>query len=126
MDFATLRHYLSCPVRPSARDVMQDAVVFLFPGAILLLRFLLELRVNRRTRRTFADVTHAFSLASPPKWLGLMISQLWNLYRLALTQCYITLLQSYKFKNTNFIIGILFSIINLITNFINLSKFSVT
>ena len=36
MDFAPLRHYLNGPVRPSARDVMSDALIFMFPGAIHL------------------------------------------------------------------------------------------
>jgi hypothetical protein len=86
MDFSCLRSYLGDPVRVNAKDVMMDALVFLIPGAVFLLKFLLEMRVNRRTRRTFGDVVTAFGLANPPKWIGVLTKQLWNLYRLGLKQ----------------------------------------
>jgi hypothetical protein len=85
MDFACLRQYLSDPPRASAKEVMQDAVLYRNPGVVILLKFLLEMRVNRRTRRTFSEVNTAFSTPSHPKWLGVLMSQLWNMYRLSLT-----------------------------------------
>ena len=84
MDFSCLRQYLTDPPRAAAKDVMMDAVVYLNPGAIILLKFLLEMRVNRRTRRTFAEVTSAFCAARQPKWVITLSSQLWNMYRLSL------------------------------------------
>ena len=86
MDFACLRSYLGDPVRSGAREVMLDALVFLIPGAVMLIKFLLEMRVNRRTRRTFAEAVIAFGQANPPKWIGVLAKQLWNLYRLSLNQ----------------------------------------
>ena len=59
MDFSSLRNYLGGPIRPSARDVMLDAVVFRVPGAVILFRMILEMRVNRRNTNQF---TYAFSL----------------------------------------------------------------
>ena len=86
MDFSLLRAYLGEPVRKAARDVMLDALVFLIPGAVYLIDFLLRMRVNRRTRRTFEDAVAALAMANPPKWLGVLSKQLWNLYLLGLIQ----------------------------------------
>ena len=86
MEFSLLRAHLGEPVRKAARDVLLDALVFLIPGAVYLIEFLLRMRVNRRTRRTFADAVAAFAMATPPKWLGVLSKQLWNLYRLGLIQ----------------------------------------
>ena len=91
MDFATLRNYLNGPARPTPRDVMMDAVVFMVPGALVLLRFLLEMRVNRRTLRSLAEVTAAFTGTSAPRWMNVLTNQLWNMYRLAHIQKYILL-----------------------------------
>jgi hypothetical protein len=59
MDFAPLRAYLSEPVRTAALEVLRDELLLLIPGAVMLLKFLLEMRVNRRTRRTFQEVVNA-------------------------------------------------------------------
>jgi hypothetical protein len=88
MDFACLRQYLAVAPRSSAKEVMDDAVLFLNPGAVILLKILLEMRVNRRTRRTFGEVSSAYSSARPPKWVCTLSSQLWNFYRLSLTQTF--------------------------------------
>jgi hypothetical protein len=50
MDFSNLRNYLGGPIRMTPRDVMMDAVVFRVPGAVLLLRLILEMRVNRKSK----------------------------------------------------------------------------
>ena len=84
MDFSPMRLYLAADPRTSAVDVMKDAVVFQNPGAVILLKFLLEARVNRRTRRSVAEVRTAFALQNPPKWVGVLEKQLFNLYRLSL------------------------------------------
>jgi cytochrome c-type biogenesis protein CcmH/NrfF len=88
MDFSVLRAYLGEPVRTAARLVMLDALVYLIPGAVLLLEFLLQMRMNRRTRRSFADAAAAFAMATPPRWIAVLTKQMWNMYRLCLRQEY--------------------------------------
>ena len=84
MDFSSIRSYLGEPVRSGAAAVMMDALVYLSPGAVFLIKLLLSFRLNRRTRRSFDDVVNAFAEATPPRWIGVLSKQLWNLYRLGL------------------------------------------
>lgn len=82
MDCASVRQYLSQPVRALGAEVMRDAVVHQVPGAVFLLDFLLNVRVNRRTRRSVDEVASAFLSAAPPRWLTRYVDLLWNFYRL--------------------------------------------
>jgi hypothetical protein len=82
MDCASVRQYLLQPVRALGAEVMRDAVVHQVPGAVFLLDFLLNVRVNRRTRRSVDEVASAFLSAAPPRWLTRYVDLLWNLYRL--------------------------------------------
>jgi hypothetical protein len=61
---------------------MRDAVVHQVPGAVILLDFLLNVRVNRRTRRSVDEVASAFLSGVPPRWLNRYVDLLWNFYRL--------------------------------------------
>ena len=74
------------PVRGDADAVMRDAAVLQVPGAVALLQLVLELRVNRRTRRQMGHVVAALALATQPRWLGVLRKHLWNMYRLCLDQ----------------------------------------
>ena len=85
MDFSAMREYLREPVRATADEVMQDAVVYQNPGAIMLLKVLLEMRCNRRTRLSVATVTHLFSQNPGRKLMATLVRQLWNFYRMSLT-----------------------------------------
>ena len=87
MDFGPVRQYLSQPPRASALEVMRDAVLLLVPGAVFLLNYILQCRVNRRTRRRAAEVCAAFNMRDRPRWFGPLCQQLWNLYRLSINQC---------------------------------------
>ncbi len=82
MDCASVRQYLSQPVRALGAEVMRDAVVHQVPGAVILLDFLLNVRLNRRTRRSVDEVTSAFLSGAPPRWLNRYVDLLWNYYRL--------------------------------------------
>ncbi len=86
VDCASVRQYLSQPVRALGAEVMRDAVVHQVPGAVILLDFLLNVRVNvrvnRRTRRSVDEVASAFLSGAPPRWLTRYVDLLWNFYRL--------------------------------------------
>ena len=86
MDTADLRQYLSFPPRGSAVEVMRDAVETHVLGAVWLLELVLSVRVNRKTRRQLRDVADAFASPRPPRWFGVLQTQLWNQYRLLLIQ----------------------------------------
>ena len=86
MDTADLRQYLSLPPRGSAIEVMRDAVETQVLGAVWLLELVLSVRVNRKTRRQLRDVADAFASPRPPRWFGVLQTQLWNQYRLLLIQ----------------------------------------
>ena len=82
MDCASVRQYLSQPVRALGAEVMRDAVVHQVPGAVFLLDFLLNVRVNRRTCRSVDEVASAFLSGVPPRWHTRYVDLLWNFYRL--------------------------------------------
>ena len=86
MDTANLRQYLSFPPRGSAVEVMRDAVETQVLGAVWLLELVLSVRVNRKTRRQLRDVADAFASPRPPRWFGVLQTQLWNQYRPLLIQ----------------------------------------
>lgn len=56
MDLETVREYLLLPPRTSASEVMLDAVVTWDTGALYILVTVIELRVNRWSRRTLVEV----------------------------------------------------------------------
>ena len=87
MDFAPVRHYLSQPPRASGAEVVRDAVLLQVPGAVSLLNIILEVRVNRRTRRQATHVAAAFALVNKPRWYDRLCLHVWNLYRLFICQC---------------------------------------
>lgn len=73
--------------RQTGREVLADAVGIVHPGAQALLVYLLEIRVNRRTRRTLGNIRSAVARGSQskvPRWLQLIEDALFNLYRLSL------------------------------------------
>ena len=82
MDIQTVRAYLLLPPRTSAAEVMRDAVLLLDPGATYLLTTVLEVRVNRRSRRTLAEVQSEFLKERPARWFGVVQNHVWSLYRL--------------------------------------------
>ena len=59
MDLVLVRAYLKLAPRQDADAVLRDAIVVQEPGAVQLLRFVLQMRVNRRTRRTVARANAA-------------------------------------------------------------------
>jgi hypothetical protein len=52
--------------------------------AVAMLTIVLQIRVNRRSRRTLAAVAAAHTLVVKPRWLSVLSKQLWNFYRLCL------------------------------------------
>ena len=84
MDFALVRHYVHLAPRADAEAVMRDAVVVEEPSAVELLRFVLQVRVNKRTRRSLGSVAAAYATNAKPRWLGHVQEHLFNLYRLTL------------------------------------------
>ena len=85
MDSCALRNYLAQPPCGSEGQFMQDAVLFKQPGAVALLQLVLDLRVNRRSRRSIRAVEAAFNAADKPRWYGVLVKHCWNMYRFALT-----------------------------------------
>ena len=86
MDFGLVRNYLAQPPRASGTEVVRDAVLLQVPGAVELLNLVLQVRVNRRTRRTLAHVVAVYNAAVQPRWYGQLCQHLWNLYRLFICQ----------------------------------------
>ena len=84
MDFVNVRRYLSLTPRTSAAAVMRDAVEFDDGGAAALVEFLLNVRVNRKTRRSLADVKHAYNANPQPGCFRVLEKRCWSLYRLSL------------------------------------------
>ena len=87
-DFSALRQYLGQRPRDNRDALVMDATVYREPGAVMLLSFLLQLRVNRRSRRSMDSVYAASALQVKPRWFTVLAQQLWNLYRLALNQTF--------------------------------------
>lgn len=82
MDIQTVRQYLLLPPRTSAAEVMHDAVQISDPGALYILSTVLEVRVNRRTRKTLAAVVAEFHKPQRSRWYGIVQEHVWSLYRL--------------------------------------------
>ena len=72
----------------TAAEVFRDAVIVQEPGAVALLSYLLQLFVNRNTRRSLSQVTTAAARQPPSRWVSVLTSQLFNLYRLSLFQAF--------------------------------------
>ena len=87
-DFSALRQYLGQRPRDNRDALIMDATLYREPGAVMLLSFLLQLRVNRRSRRSMDSVYAASALQVKPRWFTVLAQQLWNLYRLALNQTF--------------------------------------
>ena len=82
IDIQTVRAYLLLPPRLSAAEVMRDAVLVSDPGAVYILTTVLEVRVNRRSRRSLADVVTEFPKSRQARWYGVVENHVWSLYRL--------------------------------------------
>ena len=84
MDSCALRNYVAQPPCGSEGQFMQDAVLFKQPGAVALLQLVLDLRVNRRSRRSIRAVEAAFNAADKPRWYGVLVKHCWNMYMLCI------------------------------------------
>ena len=71
VNLVALRLYVSGPERSSGEDILTDALVHQRTGAVELVRLVLGIRWNARTRRTLEDVRREFSRASSRRahWL---------------------------------------------------------
>ena len=87
MDIATVRQYLAQPPRSLATEVLHDACLHGVPGARAIVELCINLRGNRRTRRTFREVCDAFAEDTPPRWYGVLRGHVWSMYRLFLVNC---------------------------------------
>ena len=81
MDVQLVRFYLRHSAAATPESLLRDAVVLADPGAVELLKFVLSLRVNRRSRRTLRAVTAAYRKAKQDRWLKTLQEQLFNMYR---------------------------------------------
>jgi hypothetical protein len=86
MDFYSLRRYLALPPRKRPEDVMIDALHNDDDGALLLLQFIIQTRVNRRTRRCVEDAKAEFvkRVRERASWYVQLQGWVWSLYRLSL------------------------------------------
>ena len=74
------------PHRTSGRAVLLDALNGGHAGALVLVKMLLEVRLNRGPRRTVAKVQTALTARKTPRWLGTLEESLFHLYCLILPQ----------------------------------------
>jgi hypothetical protein len=86
MDIETVRQYLTLPPRTTAAEVMRDAVLVCDPGALFILNFALDIRVNQRTRRTVTQVRAEYNKAKRARWFGVLQKHVWSQYRLFLSK----------------------------------------
>ena len=88
MDFSALRRYLALPPRTRPADVRSDALVNNDLGAVHLLDYILQTRVNRRTRRGLGTVTSEYRKREKDReaWYPQLEQWVWNLYRLSLVR----------------------------------------
>lgn len=86
MDIEAFRDYLAEDARQSSAEVAADAFRDGHPGAVSLVTLVLALRVNRRSRKTFAKAQAAYGAARRPRWVKLLIEVVWNFYRVSLDQ----------------------------------------
>ena len=84
MDFVSLRQYLAAPARQTPAELALDAFATQDPGAVQLVRFVLELRVNPRSRRNFEEVQNGYRMSPQPRWFTLLMTTIWNFYRVSL------------------------------------------
>lgn len=90
MDLEPVRQYLQLPPRTSAAEVMLDAVVSGLPGALYILTTVMELRVNRRSRRSLVEVLQEYQKVKKARWYGIMVEHVWSMYRLFLAESYVS------------------------------------
>ena len=86
LDLAAVRGYLRTAQPLDGEAIVNDGVVRQQPGARELVRLALELRANRRTRRTL-DAVGRWVGAAPavqPGWYRRLCAQLYSLYRTVL------------------------------------------
>ena len=88
MDLCALRRYLALPPRVRAADVMSDALLTGDVGAVQLVEYIIQTRVNRRTRRSLALATSEFRKREKDRdsWYPQLEQWVWNLYRLSLVR----------------------------------------
>ena len=81
-----MRQYLNLPARKSAEEVAADSLLHREPGAVQLFTMVMELRVNRQSRRSFQEALDEYTKRTPARWLQLTVDVVWNMYRVALNQ----------------------------------------
>ena len=88
MDFCALRLYLALPPRVRPADVMSDALLTGDVGAVQLVEYIIQTRVNRRTRRSLSLATTEFRKREKDRdsWYPQLEQWVWNLYRLSLVR----------------------------------------
>ena len=84
MDMCSVRAYLALPPRASSALVMRDALQLDDPGAAAIVKLIMQVRVNRRSRRTMARAREEFLKSARGKWFNVLEEQVWNSYRLLL------------------------------------------
>ena len=79
---------IQLPARTSGSAIINDAIVDDNPGALALLQFILQIRVNRNSRRSVSDVRTALQSNSSRKsrWLSSLQESVFSFYRLSLIQ----------------------------------------
>ena len=84
MDFDALRLYLGEPARKTKEEVANDAFRLRNPGAVELSKMVLEMRINKKTRRLFEGMAVGYSSTPRQWWVTLHMDVLWNFYRVSL------------------------------------------
>ena len=88
VNLSLLRHYLRTAQPVDGLDVLRDAALARDPGALELVSLNLELRANRRSRRSLQEV--AFEVrgsARKPKWVERLAANTLALFRCMRKQC---------------------------------------
>ena len=80
LDMTLVRHFLRTAIIDSGEALVRKACDDGEPAAIQLLLLGLKVRVNKRTRRTFAHVRSALRLEERPRWLRVLMKRLYALY----------------------------------------------
>ena len=100
MNMDDVHAYLRLPPRMSALEVMRDAVQNMDAGAMAILNAGLELRLNRRSRRSFDAVLVEYAKSAPARWFNVLRDHLFSLYRLYLGKSFISSTFKIKFKHS--------------------------
>jgi hypothetical protein len=87
LDMVVLRHYFRTRQPRHGLDVLRDAAVLHEPGAKQLVLFALQLRANRRSRRTFAHVVAQARLRNHPTWYSRLAKTVMGLFQCCRKQC---------------------------------------